>query len=108
MPQVSEASRVGWLLIAVATAVVASVLGLQRYRQNMLREEGRILSVQIEAGRGLGEANAHLRSSVPAEAAMAQKRSDHAAVLRLRTELQQMKTRAEAMERAQAAVTPMP
>lgn len=102
MSRPSGTSWLGWLLLAGAMLIVAGVLGLQRYRHGILREEEQFLRARIGAGRELREDNERLKRSVPSAEALAQLRSDHAAVLRLRTEVEQMKARAEGMERSLA------
>lgn len=86
----------------VLTAVAASfgvLLLLERHAGSMLREELELLQHERAQLRAIARENAGLASQQPSDAELSRLRADHAAVQRLRKEIEVLRERIAAEER---------
>ncbi|MDO8540535.1 MAG: hypothetical protein Q7S40_08890 [Opitutaceae bacterium] len=101
-------SSARWWSVAFVTLSVGLGAGmlLQSQSASALRTE---ITLRREENQKLGRLRAEyleLLRAQPSDAELQRLRSDHAAVLRLRAEINALKARADAMARQQTAVSP--
>jgi hypothetical protein len=98
----SSGARIGWWLLTFFGVLVAAALGLQRYETQLLREQIELLDRGRGSVRELQARGRGLAEKVPSEEQLQRLRAERAEVVRLRDEIDRMRTRTDAMDRALA------
>ena len=87
------------VLLLVLAAAAGGGIWLQRQETAVLRREKAFLQEESRALEKLRVENARLKAEQPTAAELERLRADHAAIVRLRAEVDAMKRRAEARSR---------
>ena len=94
------AARLVTVALLLAAAVAGVALMLQRQRGTVLREQITLLRADQRQLAALRADNAKLQSGLPSDSELMKLRADHAAAMRLQTELNTLRRQISAAEAA--------
>jgi hypothetical protein len=99
-------SRIASVLFLLLALVAGAAWWLQREAAAALRAEIELLQADHQEIARLTSENARLAKALPASDELARLRADHAAVMRMRAELEKLRANVEQREKALATESP--